>query len=460
MSGARFQSLPGLGWAEAWDPHLNTPFQRLVLNKLASFMDTGLECWPTVATLAELVGGAERSVTRTLSQLRDYGVLEIAGRGPNGQRKYHGLPFPPPDWETRRPHRKRASPIASQGDSPVASRGDSLRGQGVTRGDVAPDSTGQKGVTPSHPNNHSTINQKPNHPMAPHQASCESSPPRAFFDPEDPGYDEAYQPGYDGPVIDDDPPDDVPEDPHERATRDLFGLTPPPKPTTRPRTAQARQTDAPSLTAEAMRKTWNEIMTGTPIERALVMTDKREKGLRRLARVPCEGRITVWRTICQQIAADPWCRGEKNGAGHENWVASLDWITRPNSDWAVKMLERAAERVRRHHASMDEINGYLPDDDRARDLDAVGLGPRSSDMPPAPGEPGGPPNLSRRRDIEPLDRKTLLAIDRRLEEVLGPVYTDPAMERRMCAIATGLLWDRGVLPADQVNEEALPDRHG
>lgn len=102
-------------------------------------------------------------------------------------------------------------------------------------------------------------------------------------------------------------------------------------------------------TAEQMQVVWNEAVAGTHIPRIEKLTNSRRTGLFRIARDLCEDALGPWRAICREVAADPWCRGENPGQGHESWTASIDWILR--GDNALRYLEKVATAQRAARAA-------------------------------------------------------------------------------------------------------------
>lgn len=56
--------------------------------------------------------------------------------------------------------------------------------------------------------------------------------------------------------------------------------------------------------------------------------------------------------LCRWLSADPFARGERNGRGHDGWVATLDWVL--HEDVGIRFLERVWQ-VRRDgdHPSLE-----------------------------------------------------------------------------------------------------------
>ena len=123
-------------------------------------------------------------------------------------------------------------------------------------------------------------------------------------------------------------------------------------PAARSSAGEAQPADLPAeLAPQAMVDTWNRHMRGTPIPQVALLARARQRKLGAITMSLCEGNPSNWLVLCRWLSTDP-SRGERNGRGHDGWVAGIDWVL--HEDVALRFLERV-ERARRDgdHPSLE-----------------------------------------------------------------------------------------------------------
>lgn len=120
---------------------------------------------------------------------------------------------------------------------------------------------------------------------------------------------------------------------------DLLGDLAPPS-----RSKPQRPSDSARLDPEQMRQAWNQAMddANAPIARVREISGARLRRLQVIAESPLRHRLSSWQAVCRFVANSAFHRGERNGQGHENWKATLDFVIR--GDNTLRILEDLQQR--------------------------------------------------------------------------------------------------------------------
>lgn len=443
----KWHSPHGEAWADAMVQYCRPgTMQAEILRLSASTFDLFGRGYPTAGTIADWAIKSERGVRRTLKQLVQEGLILLRKEG---RRVWiiacHWFIGDPAD--RRLPRVPRSTFADSRSPKPDSESAEDYRD----------DHTEEDTCTTNifEINQNQTVRgcgenrdfreaaHRPPQAADPAPKGWESEGP-AGEPPEGPPFDPDFDPG-DLPECQFDPGPlfDVPG----QATSPRRAQAPDPAPEPRPARRQApppparhgpqqASDDLIRPTPEAMREVWNEAVKDTPIPRVLGMTDKRYRRARQVMREACRDHLETWEDLCRWIAGDPFHRGERNGQGHENWVATFDYVLQPG-----RMLELVEKLVAKRRAYDAEC-------------EAAGVFNAAATMP----EPLGKPVLDKQdtdrmaATLPVLTRKQILEIDPTQIETLKTTHElpDPVAEAQACAWVVRIMAEFGLLPKDLV----------